>query len=121
MIKPFVAFASVAMALVVVVAEGAADGRQLMRATASPLTPVQERGAEPDAAGVWATTDGYARLSLSPDGRYSETRGNVVSGGRYVVDGAKVRFFDDRGFTAVGQVNDGLLTVDLDRFRKAQG
>jgi hypothetical protein len=118
MLKPILATSAAGLMLLVLCAESAADGGQLLRATAEPLSPVAEQGGAVEALGVWATSDGHARLHLQANGRYTETRGQVVSGGRYALDGSTVRLFDDQGFTAKGQLAAGLLTVDLDTYRR---
>lgn len=85
----------------------------------------QTRGPEQTAsqtiAGMWVTADGQIRLELLPNGRYDEARGSRKSAytGRYVViSDSELQFFDDSGFTARGQIGNGVMTVGPDRFRK---
>ncbi|OAX49858.1 Atu4866 domain-containing protein [Paenibacillus sp. AD87] len=61
--------------------------------------------------GMWVTKDGYIRHELLPDGRYDEARGNRQSAyqGRYVVDGDRIEYVDDTGFTADGDFKEGVL------------
>ncbi|MCC5035974.1 Atu4866 domain-containing protein [Streptomyces sp. WAC 00631] len=61
--------------------------------------------------GMWVTADGYIRQELLPDGRYDEARGNRRSAytGRYTVTGSHLDYVDDTGFTATGDVRDGVL------------
>ena len=46
-----------------------------------------------------------------PDGRYDEARGQRRSAytGRYTVTGDHIDYVDDTGFTATGDVRDGVL------------
>ncbi len=121
MLKAFIAAASLGMAVMVVIAEGAADGNQLLRdSPALPLTALQQRGDEAFAAtaGNWVTSDGFVRLQLSADGSYREARGPITASGRYSVDGTRVRFVAEDGSASQGRLSDGVLTVDLDKFRK---
>jgi len=77
---------------------------------------------DPSILGMWVSPDGHIRLELLPNGRYDEARGNRKSAykGRYTVDGTKLEFFDDSGFTASGKIEDGVLSAGPDRFRKEQ-
>jgi hypothetical protein len=61
--------------------------------------------------GMWVTSDGHIRQELLPNGRYNEARGTRESAyqGRYEVRGNKVDYWDDTGFTAVGEFVDGVL------------
>ena len=80
----------------------------------SPSAPV-------DVAGMWVTADGSIRQELLPDGRYDEARGSRRSAytGRYVVTGSHLDYVDDPGFTATGDVRDGVLYhEDLILFRE---
>ena len=54
--------------------------------------------------GMWVTGDGNIRQELLPNGRYDEARGKRQSAyrGRYKVDGNKIDYWDDTGFTADG-------------------
>ncbi len=64
-----------------------------------------------DVVGMWVTADGYIRQELRPDGRYDEARGTRRSAytGRYTVTGAHLDYVDDTGFTATGDIRDGVL------------
>jgi hypothetical protein len=57
------------------------------------------------------TADGFIRQELLPDGRYDEARGNRRSAytGSYTVTGNHIDYVDDTGFTATGDVRDGVL------------
>jgi len=61
--------------------------------------------------GMWVTADGYIRHELLPGGRYDEARGTRKSAyrGRYVLTGDHIDYVDDTGFTADGDVRDGVL------------
>ncbi|MEV5422761.1 Atu4866 domain-containing protein [Streptomyces cellulosae] len=61
--------------------------------------------------GMWVTADGHIRQELLPDGRYDEARGTRRSAytGRYTVTGDHIDYVDDTGFTATGDVRDGVL------------
>ena len=61
--------------------------------------------------GIWVTADGYIRQELMTDGRYDEARGNKKSAyqGRYEIDGARIRYWDDTGFEADGEFIGGVL------------
>jgi hypothetical protein len=61
--------------------------------------------------GMWVTEDGYIRQELRADGRYDEARGNRRSAytGSYTVRGSHLDYRDDTGFTATGDVRDGVL------------
>ncbi|MEU2898369.1 Atu4866 domain-containing protein [Streptomyces sp. NPDC001273] len=61
--------------------------------------------------GMWVTADGYIRQELLPDGRYDEARGNRRSAytGSYTVTGNHLDYIDDTGFTATGDIRDGVL------------
>ncbi|MFI8202587.1 Atu4866 domain-containing protein [Streptomyces sp. NPDC085937] len=61
--------------------------------------------------GMWVTADGHIRQELLPDGRYDEARGDRRSAytGRYTVTGDHIDYVDDTGFTATGDVRDGIL------------
>lgn len=67
----------------------------------------------PDAyvVGMWVTADGYIRQELRADGRYDEARGARRSAytGRYTVSGNHLDYVDDTGFTATGDIRDGVL------------
>lgn len=61
--------------------------------------------------GMWVTADGFIRQELQPNGRYDEARGNRHSAytGSYTVTGNHIDYVDDTGFTATGDVRDGVL------------
>lgn len=61
--------------------------------------------------GMWVTADGFIRQELLPNGRYDEARGNRRSAytGSYTVTGNHLDYVDDTGFTATGDVRDGVL------------
>ncbi|MFF3364149.1 Atu4866 domain-containing protein [Streptomyces misionensis] len=64
-----------------------------------------------DVVGMWVTADGHIRQELRPDGRYDEARGDRRSTytGRYTVSGSHLDYVDDTGFTATGDIRDGVL------------
>jgi hypothetical protein len=61
--------------------------------------------------GMWVTADGRIRQELLPNGRYEEERDGRKRAytGRYTVSGDHIDYFDDLGFTATGDVRDGIL------------
>lgn len=61
--------------------------------------------------GMWVTADGRIRQELLPNGRYEEARDGRLRAytGRYTVTGTHIDYFDDAGFTATGDVRDGVL------------
>ena len=61
--------------------------------------------------GMWVTADGFIRQELLPNGRYDEARGNRRSAytGGYTVTGNHLDYVDDTGFTATGDIRDGVL------------
>lgn len=70
------------------------------------------RGSEAmDVTGMWVTADGHIRQELRADGRYDEARGTRRSAytGSYTVTGAHLDYVDDTGFTATGDIRDGVL------------
>lgn len=77
--------------------------------------PQEPRSAERmkamDVTGVWVTADGHIRQELCADGRYDEARGARRSAytGSYTVTGAHLDYVDDTGFTATGDIRDGVL------------
>ncbi|MFI9455891.1 Atu4866 domain-containing protein [Amycolatopsis sp. NPDC052450] len=64
-----------------------------------------------DVVGMWVTADGHIRQELRADGRYAEERGGRRSAytGRYSVTKAHLDYVDDTGFTATGDIRDGVL------------
>lgn len=67
--------------------------------------------ADHDFVGMWVTKDGHIRQELLPNGRYDEARGTKKSAyqGSYTVTGNHIDYVDDTGFTATGDVIDGVL------------
>lgn len=61
--------------------------------------------------GLWVTADGYVRHELKPGGRYDEARGARESAyqGRYRLQGNRIEYVDDTGFTADGEFKNGVL------------
>jgi hypothetical protein len=61
--------------------------------------------------GMWVTADGHIRQELRADGRYDEARGarRHAYTGRYTVTGDHLDYVDDTGFTATGDIRDGVL------------
>ncbi|MFJ7239367.1 Atu4866 domain-containing protein [Streptomyces olivaceus] len=70
-----------------------------------------DRSTDHDVVGTWVTADGYIRQQLLPNGRYDEARGDRRSAytGRYTVTGSHLDYVDDTGFTATGDIRDGVL------------
>ncbi len=64
-----------------------------------------------DVVGMWVTADGHIRRELLPNGRYDEARGarQGASTGSYTVTGAHQDYRDDTGYTAIGDICDGVL------------
>ena len=78
----------------------------------------------PDVVGMWVTADGYIRQQLLPNGRYDEARGDKASAytGTYTVTGSHLDYRDDTGFTATGDIRDGVLYLEhLVLYRQEQG
>lgn len=74
--------------------------------------------------GMWVTEDGHIRQELRADGRYDEARGSRRSAytGRYTVEGNHIDYVDDTGFTATGDVRDGVLYHEhLVLYREEEG
>ncbi|MEU5957913.1 Atu4866 domain-containing protein [Streptomyces sp. NPDC047525] len=76
-----------------------------------------------DVVGMCVTADGHIRRELLPDGRCLEARGErrCAYTGRYTVTGSHLDYVDDTGFTATGDIRDGVLHhehVVLHRERK---
>ncbi|GAA4115688.1 Atu4866 domain-containing protein [Streptomyces hundungensis] len=63
-----------------------------------------------DVAGMWVTEDRRIGQELLPDGCYDEARGERASAytGRYTVTGSHVDHVDGTGFTAAGDIRDGV-------------
>lgn len=64
-----------------------------------------------DVVGMWVTADGFIRQELRADGRYDEARGTRRSAytGKYLVTGSHLDYVDDSGFSATGDIRDGVL------------
>ncbi|WP_329467456.1 Atu4866 domain-containing protein [Streptomyces sp. NBC_01431] len=60
---------------------------------------------------MWVTGDGHIRQELRADGRYDEARGDRRSActGRYTVTGNHLHYIDATGFSATGDIRDGVL------------
>lgn len=79
---------------------------------ASTVVAVDRGGPSHPYVGLWTTADGHIRHRLLPDGRYDEARGDRESAyrGSYVIDGNRITYRDDTGFTADGVfVDDDVL------------
>lgn len=61
--------------------------------------------------GAWRDDRRDMTQHLTPDGRYSETRGGVRDAytGSFWLDGDRITYLDDTGFWAFGQYHDGVL------------
>jgi hypothetical protein len=59
---------------------------------------------------MWVTKDEHIRQELFPNGRYDEARGTKQSAyqGRCMVTGNHIDYVDNTGFTATGDVIDGV-------------
>ena len=78
----------------------------------------------PDVVGMWVTADGYIRQQLLPNGRYDEARGDKASAytGTYTVTGSHLDYRENTGFTATGDIRDGVLYHEhLVLYRQEQG
>ena len=62
-------------------------------------------------SGLWVTADGQIRHELLPSGRYVEARGERERAyeGQYWLAGDHIEYRDDTGFTADGDLRDGIL------------
>ncbi len=76
-----------------------------------PQEPARQQSSAVDVVGMWVTADGHIRQELRADGRYDEARGSRPSAytGRYTVTGSHLDYVDDTGFTATGDIRDGVL------------
>ncbi|MFE9636713.1 Atu4866 domain-containing protein [Streptomyces sp. NPDC006463] len=84
----------------------------MVRNQSGPPEETAGRGAgNANVVGMWVTGDGHIRQELRADGRYDEARGNRSSAytGRYTVTGNHIDYVDDTGFTATGDLRDGVL------------
>ncbi|MGC0387495.1 hypothetical protein RKD33_007712 [Streptomyces sp. SAI-129] len=90
----------------------------MVRNQSSPPQEAAERrigdmevDADVDVVGMWVTADGHIRQELLSNGRYDEARGARSSAytGRYTVTGSHIDYVDDTGFTATGDIRDGVL------------
>lgn len=81
-----------------------------------PLTPFEQA-----AIGTWVTEDGAVRLELRPDGRFDKAKQALPETyhGRYEVDRSQLYFEGDSGFTALGAMRRGVLSIGETRFLKA--
>ncbi|MFI7461318.1 Atu4866 domain-containing protein [Nonomuraea sp. NPDC049646] len=79
-------------------------------ACAAPGSGRAERNPHPY-VGMWITADGRIRQELLANGRYEEERDGRKRAytGRYTVTGTHLDDHDDLGFTATGDVRDGVL------------
>ncbi|MYW01278.1 Atu4866 domain-containing protein [Streptomyces sp. SID3343] len=79
--------------------------------SSTPEDASGRRTGDVDVVGMWVTADGHIRQELRADGRYDEARGTRRSAytGRYTVTGAHLDYVDDTGFTATGDIRDGVL------------
>lgn len=61
--------------------------------------------------GIWVSGDGHIRHELLADGRYVEARGTQEKAreGQYRIEGDRIHYRDDTGFTADGDFKDGIL------------
>lgn len=61
--------------------------------------------------GMWVTEDGRIRQELLPNGRYDEARGSRRSAytGSYRIQGSRIVYVDDSGFTADGEFREEVL------------
>lgn len=64
-----------------------------------------------DVAGMGVTAEGHIRQELRADGRCDEARDRRAGAytGRYSVTSSHIDHVDDTGFTATGDVRDGVL------------
>ncbi|WP_107069035.1 Atu4866 domain-containing protein [Streptomyces sp. 150FB] len=78
--------------------------------SSSPVEATGRRTGDVDVVGMWVTPDGHIRQELRADGRYDEARGTRRSAytGRYTVTGKHLDYVDDTGFTATGDIRDGV-------------
>ncbi|MBT3153376.1 Atu4866 domain-containing protein [Streptomyces sp. CHD11] len=60
---------------------------------------------------MWVTSDGLVRQEPLPDGRYDEARGSRRSActGGCTVTGSRLDHVDGTGFTATGDIRDGVV------------
>lgn len=61
--------------------------------------------------GMWISEDGDIRHELLPNSRYDEQRGKRMSAyqGRYWIEGHRIQYRDDTGFSADGEFRDGVF------------
>ena len=86
-------------------------GRAVATGAPTPDAPGADATAPHPFVGMWVTADGHIRQELRADGRYDEARGDRESAytGSYTVQGNHLEYVDDTGFTATGDVRDGVL------------
>ena len=77
----------------------------------APAAPTSPGADEAAVIGMWMTADGEIRQELLVGGRYEEARGERERAytGRYSVSGSHLDYVDDTGFTATGDIRDGVL------------
>lgn len=80
-------------------------------AAAQPDARADHPPADHPYVGLWVTADGHIRHELLPNGRYVEARGarERAYEGRYRVQGTRIEYWDDTGFTADGDFRDDVL------------
>ncbi len=105
--------ASLAACLLAVVATGQPSAPTATNTTTireASMTAPTTTGPHPH-VGMWVTADGRIRQELLPTGRYEEARDGRERAytGRYTVTGDHIDYYDDLGFTATGDVRDGVL------------
>jgi len=77
----------------------------------SPTGSIAQGAPHPD-VGRRVTADGHIHEEVRADGRYDGARGARASAytGRYTVGGSRFDDIADTGFTATGDVRDGVLS-----------
>ncbi|WP_226575678.1 Atu4866 domain-containing protein [Acuticoccus sediminis] len=80
-------------------------------AAAQPAKSTETDMTDHPYVGMWVTEDRHVRQELLANGRYDEARGTRQSAyqGRYEIDGNRIEYWDDTGFTADGVFIDGVL------------
>lgn len=70
----------------------------------NPTTRTEQTMRQHPYIGMWVTPDGRVRQELLANGRYDEARGTRQSAyqGRYEINGDRISYWDDTGFTASG-------------------
>ncbi|MDG3581652.1 MULTISPECIES: Atu4866 domain-containing protein [Galbibacter] len=74
-----------------------------------------------DYIGTWITREGDILHELFPNYRYEQARGTEkkVFQGTYRVTGNRIDYIDDSGFTAEGEIKNGMLFHGFMAFLKA--